>query len=216
MATKDADVARDRAWVVPASAVAFAVLFVFGLLTAGGANDTQDKTDDEIVKLFHDNKTITVVGAYALVLAGLAFLPLAWAVARRVGAGLSTLGEQLARGTAVLFVAMVLVAAAAFASLAGGVAFGSLDDPSADLIRFVPQIGFGALLIAGALSVSLFLAIVSRAGQTTGAVPKWFWILGYVAAVAMLAGVMFLPMPTLPIWAIAAAFVLKGEPAPQT
>lgn len=108
-------------------------------------------------------------------LAGLAFLPLAWAVTRRVGAGLSALGEQLAHWTAVLFAAMVLVAGIILGSLAAAVIFGAEVDPSAALIRFVPEIGYGAVLLAGALCVSLFLAIVSRAGQTTGAVPKWFW-----------------------------------------
>lgn len=55
----------------------------------------------------------------------------------------------------------------------------------------------------------MFLALVSRAGQASGAVPAWFFGLGYVAAVAMLFGAMFLPMILLPIWAIAAAVVMK-------
>lgn len=123
------------------------------------------------------------------------------------------MGEQVARSAALLFVAMLLVAGVIFASLAGAVTFGSEKDPSADLIRFIPQTGFGILLIAGALSVGLFLVVVSRAGQTSGSVPTWFWVLGYVAAVGMLVGVWFVPMILLPIWAIAAAFVLRLRPA---
>lgn len=204
---------RTHGWVLTASAIGFAVLFVAGLTMAGGGFDTKGKTEAELQKLLNDNKTMMIIGAYALVLAGLAFMPLAWSIIRRVGAGLSALGEQLAHWTAVLFVAMVLVAGIVIGSLAAAVTFGDDVDPSADLIRFVPQIGYGVVLLAGALCASLFLAIVSRAGQTTGAVPKWFSILGYVAAVAMLGGVVFLPMAALPIWAIAAAFVVKGSPA---
>src|SRR5437588_365692 len=48
-----------------------------------------------------------------------------------------------------------------------------------------------------------------KTGAVIGAVPPWFWVLGYVAAVAMLGAVMFLPMVLLPIWAIGAAVVLK-------
>ena len=209
MATNDVEAARGRPWVVPASAIGFAVLFVAGLLLSG--EDNKNKTAEQVVKTFDDNKSWAIVGGYLLVVAGLAFLPLAWTVTKRVSAGLSPMGEQLARWSAVLFVAMVLVSGILFATLAATVSFGAEDNPPADLIRFVPQIGFGMVLLAGAFCASLFLVLVSRAGQRTGAVPQWFWILGYVAAVAMLAGVMFLPMVLLPIWAIGAAVVLRRQ-----
>lgn len=69
--------------------------------------------------------------------------------------------------------------------------------------------GDPVVLIGGALTVGLFLVVVSRAGQVSGAVPGWFWVLGDVAAVAMLGAVMFLPMLLLPAWAIGAAFALR-------
>lgn len=211
MDTNDVGAARGRPWTVPASAIAFAVLLVAGVLVAGAGSDTADKSAEEVVKLFRDNKSAEIVAGYLLVLAGLAFLPLAWTMIKRVSAGLSEMGEQLARWSVVLFVAMLLSSGILFASLSAAVSLGGEDDPPADLIRFVPQIGFGMLLLAGALSASLFLVLVSRARQRSGAVLKWFWILGYVAAVAMLVAVMFIPMVLLPIWAIAAAVVLRTQ-----
>lgn len=211
MTTNDVEPARGRPWVVTASAIGFAVLFVAGMFLSG--TDTEDKTADEVLEAFRDDKSLNILAGYLLVLAGLAFLPLAWAILERVRAGLSPMGGQVARWSAQLFVAMVLVSGMLFAGLAAAVSFGAEEDPPAELIRFVPQIGYAMVLAAGALCAGLFLALVSRAGQRAAAVPQWFWILGYVAAVAMLAGVVFLPMVLLPIWAISAGVVLRRPAA---
>jgi hypothetical protein len=190
-------------------AVAFGVLYVVAMLMIGMANDTSDKTPDQIMKDFDDNKSVALVGGYLLVIVGLLFLPLAWTAIQRVRPGLSAMTEQLAKWTALLFTAMVAVGGMVLASIAGAVIAGSEDNPPADIIRFIPQIGYGISLVAGALAVAVFLALVSRAGQVSKAVPAWFCWLGYVAAVAMLFGALFLPMVLLPIWAFAAALVLK-------
>jgi hypothetical protein len=210
----DADTTTaNRAWIVPICAAGFALLFIVGLLMAGMVSDTQDKTDAEALKHFDDNKTVGVISAYVLVVAGLAFLPVARAMTTRIAASASALAVHVARSAALIFSAMVIVGGIVFASMSAAVSLGGEDTPPVELIRFIPQIGFGMVLLAGALSVAVFLVIVSRAGQTGGAIAKWFAILGYVAAVAMLAGVLFVPMILLPIWAIAAAFQLRGEPA---
>ena len=210
MAIETSPTRAERSWVVPASAVVFAVLFILGMLLSGMSSDTQDKTVDEILKDFDDNKVAAVIAAYVLVVAALAFLPLAWAMTRKVEASLSAMALQVARWTAVLFAATLMIGGILFAALAGAVEFGGEDAPPVEFIRYIPQIGYGIILIAGALTVAVFLVIVSRAGQTGGALAQWFCILGYVAAVAMLVGVLFIPMLLLPIWAIAAAFQLKG------
>jgi hypothetical protein len=145
-------------------AVAFGVLYVVAMLMIGMANDTSDKTPDQIMKDFDDNKSVALVGGYLLVIVGLLFLPLAWTAIQRVRPGLSAMTEQLAKWTALLFTAMVAVGGMVLASIAGAVIAGSEDNPPADIIRFIPQIGYGISLVAGALAVAVFLALVSRAG----------------------------------------------------
>ena len=203
--------AASRGWVVPTSAILFAVLFVAGLAMAGGASDTENKTSAEILKTFNDEKGGAVISAYLLVIAGLLFLPVAWAMLRRVGAGLTELAESVARSAAVLFVGVLMVSSIVFASLAGAVVFGGMDDPPPSLIKYVPQMGFGLITIAAALSAGVFLVIVARAGQVSRAVPSWFSNLTYVAAVAMLVAVVFIPVVLLPIWAVGAAIVLRSD-----
>jgi hypothetical protein len=197
----------------PIFAVLFAVSLVVGLLMSGMANDTSNKSDDEVLKLFHDHKGAGAAAAYFFAFAGLVFLPLAWTLIRRVAVGLSPLAEQIARWTAVLFVAMVFAGGMTLSTLALTAVFGNEKDPSADLIRFLPQLGYPMLLIAGGLSVGVFLAVVSRAGQRSATLPKWHVIIGYVAAVAMLVAPLFVPMVLIPIWAIASAVALRRPAA---
>jgi len=174
---------------------------------AGGK--LKDKSPEQVIAAFRDGKGLAILSAWLLVLAGLAFVPLAWAATRRVSAGLSTLGEYGARASAQLFVAMVLVAAAVGGTLAVTVVFEPENNPPADLVRFLPLLSDSVIRIGGALAVAVFLTVISRAGQKVSAVPAWFSGLGYVAAVAMLGAVFVLPIALLPIWALAAAYVLR-------
>jgi hypothetical protein len=195
--------------LVPASAIAFAVLFVIGAVTAESVGTTEHKSADQILKSFHDHHGLLVASVWILMLAGLAFVPLAWGVTQRVSAGLSPLGEHVARTSSFLFVALVVVGAAAGGSLAVTGITDAEKSPSADLIRFFPPLLDPLILIGGGLVAALFLVVISRAGQRANAVPTWFPILGYVAAVAMLGGIFAAPIMLLPVWALAAAFVLR-------
>jgi hypothetical protein len=210
MTTTDAEApAPTGDWIVPASAIAFALLFVAGALTAEAVGSTEGKTADQIVKSFHDSKGLVMVSVWVLMLAGLAFVPLAWGATRRVSAGLSALGEHVARTSSLLFVGLVFVGAAAGGSLAVTGVTDSEKSPPADLIRFFPPFLDPLILIGGGLAAGVFLAVISRAGQRASAVPTWFSVLGYVAAVAMLGGIFAAPIMLLPVWALAAAFVLR-------
>jgi hypothetical protein len=201
----------SRGWVVPASAVLFAVLFVVGVVSAGGASDTENKTNAEILQTFSDEKAGAVASGYLLVLAGLLFLPVAWGALRRVGSGLTELSENVARSAAILFVGLMMVSGIVFASLAGAVVFGGLDDPPVAFIKYIPQMGFGLLLIAAALPAALFLVIVAIAGQASRTIPRWFARLTYVTAAAMLVAVAFIPMVMLPVWALGASVALRAR-----
>jgi hypothetical protein len=210
MTTTDVqDTPTGRTWIVPASAVAFAVLMTAGAMSADAGGKLTGKTAPQVLKTFHDGRSAAILSIWLLTLAGLAFIPLAWGVTQRVRGGLSALGDYIARTSAHLFVAMVLIGAAAGGALAFIVVFEPEVNPPADLIRYVPLLLDPVIRIGGGLSVGLFLAVVSRAGHRSGAVPTWFAGLGYLAAVGMLGAVFVYPFILLPIWALAAAFVLR-------
>lgn len=201
-----------RGWVVPASAVAFAVLFIAGALMSEAGGHLEGKTGAQVVSIFESHKGQVLASVWLFMLAGFAFIPLAWGLRGRVSTGLSDLGDHVATVTANLYVALVIVAAGAGGTLAFTVVFEPEHAPASDLIRFVPLLADPIMLVGAALSVGIFLAVVSRAGQKSASVPTWFTALGFVTAVAMPFALFAVPYFLLPIWALGAAYVMRKQP----
>lgn len=160
-----------------------------------------------------------LIAVYLLTISALAFLVFLSGLRERLAlaeggpGGLARLG--FAAG--VLFVAMVFVMAVAAGSVAGGVEF--QDEPvDAGVARFAPHIGFGALLIPGMLSAGLLLVCTSVLTLRTGVLPVWTAWLGFLAAIALLFAVFFLPAIALPIWVlvISVALLMRSSPAVRT
>jgi hypothetical protein len=74
-------------------------------------------------------------------------------------------------------------------------------------VRFLPQMGFGIMLVGGGFSAIAMILPASIVTLLTGVLPPWFGYLGLVACMALLFGAFFIPMLALPIW------VLIGSPA---
>jgi hypothetical protein len=123
---------------------------------------------------------------------------------------------QFRSGTTLSSIArgMANVAAAAFAigsvALAAVGAEALLSDAPVDagVARFLPSMGYGTILVVGGLAASAMIAAISADWQKSGAMPKWLSWLGYVCAAILLAGVFFIPMIAMILWAVAAGIVL--------
>lgn len=91
--------------------------------------------------------------------------------------------------------------------------FGS-DPPLkvADVARIVPGVGFGAILLFGAFGAIALIGATSIVSMRTGVLPTWFAWLGIVAIIALLFGVVFLPLIALPIWLLVGSVVLFRSP----
>ena len=209
-------------WGGPVSGVLFAILLVAGVLLMNSSTPADDDPDDEFIQFYDDsgNRIEQIVAAYLLAGAGLAFLWFLNHLRRRLtmAAGVDWLGGLMA-GSGVIFVALLFAAATAWVIISGSLEFGSTEieqiDPS--LMRILPQMGFGLLLIFGALSAALCITAASWAIIRTGALPSWLAWLGFLAAVALIFAVIFLPLIALPIWAVAASVALwmdRGETRP--
>ena len=86
---------------------------------------------------------------------------------------------------------------------------------NADVARFLPQLGFGAILIGGMFGAIALIDAASIVIYRTGVLPRWLAWLGFVCAVALLFGVVFLPMIALPIWLIGTGVVLLRLPSTE-
>jgi len=200
--------------------IVFGVLFVVGLIMVSDTPDNSD-SDETIINWYADssNQQKELIGAYIMVVAGIAAVtfvtiglkPRVEAASRNQGdAALAALVQPAALLMAAAFIIGVM-------ALAGAAATAFFDDVPVDpgVARFLPGAGYGTILVGGALCAAFLMTITSIHALRTGSLPAWFAWLGFLCALAMLGGVIFLPMIALPIWAIVGGVVLwmRGEPA---
>jgi len=200
--------------------IVFVVLFVVGVLLLGANTPESDASDADITSFYNDDGThaLIVIGFYACVVASLAFLGFVGHLRGMLRSARQDSGLVFAAASAgVVFAAALITASAAMASVSGAILFGDVDTAriGLDAAQMFPQLGFGLLLIGGGLSASFLIAITTLVSWRSSLFPAWLNWLGVVAAIALLGGLLFLPMVALPIWVLATSIVLltRREPA---
>ena len=204
----DVDVRRQVSERLPVvAAIAFALLFVVAMVLVIPYDTDQD--DAALIADVEDNNVAMLIGIYAAVLSGLAFLVVAAAFVRRLAATFTDAEATVARGAAMLGVVGLALGPSIVASPGPADLFGDEGRPlDPAFVRFISSVGFVTLLIVGALAIAVFLGLLARAGQRSGQVPTWFVVLTSLTVVAMLLAPVFFPMVLLVIWALAATVVL--------
>jgi hypothetical protein len=188
----------------PIGGIVFAVLFIVGmsLFNLPSADDSAKKIAD----YYNDggNRAQVIIASYLLWFAGLFFIWFLASLHTRLRAVEGEPGRlsSIAFGGGLVFVAMLMVAAACFASVAGDISFGGEDFVSVDGARFLPELGYPILLIGGGFAAIAMIDAASVLIVRTGMLPKWIGYFGYFAAVALLAAVIFLPLIVLPLWVV--------------
>lgn len=181
----------------------FAVLFVAGIL-APGETPSGDDADDEIISYYEDsgNQQALLAAAYLMTVSSLALVVFA-TVHFRSGTTLGSVARAMAYVAAVAFaigsVALAAVGAEALIS----------DAPvDAGVARFLPSLGYGTILVVGALAAAAMIASTSADWHKSGVMPTWLCWAGYICAAVLLAGVLFIPMIAMILWAAATGIVL--------
>lgn len=207
--------------------ILFAVLFVVGAVVAETPDSDQPA---KWVTWFSDSghRAELIVNGYLWVLAGLCMAIMIAALYQRFGSrtGVSGLYANIAGVAAVIFTGILLVAGVGNASVAGNVAFAGANVPQdGDLLVQLGQQGMAFVLLAGGLSAALGLAAISLLIVREKG-PRWLAVLGFIAAICCVFGVVFIPMIALPIWVLIASIVLltrksaasvrSATPAPAT
>ena len=197
------------------SGAAFALLLFFGTgLMFGPTPDTSNKTADVVAQKWvsfladSGHRSSVIVGGFMIVVAAIALVWFASAFRVRFApAGAPLMG----------FALLAAVGAAAGAigplALAGGHAFG--DDPistDGNVIWMVFSLSFPALLVVFGLASSALIATIVVVGR--GSLPMWLIVFGWIAVVAGLIGVEFLPMALVLLWYLVAGIYGAVRPAP--
>ena len=209
------EVRRDF-WT-PLAGVLAAVTFVAGLLCVVSSPDNND-SDAKVLAWYADqgHRLTNLIGAYLLAACGLFILWFGAGLRQRLRAAEGPGGRlsSVALGGAILLAGMLWLGAAAAAAISGAKSFGGVPGPeSADVARFLPQVGYAAILLFGMFGAIAPIDATSLVALRTGVLPRWLALLGLLCAVVLLFGVVFLPMVALPIWLLAASFVLFRLPS---
>jgi hypothetical protein len=200
----------------PVAGIAFALLFVVGL-----SLNNLPSSDDSVSKItsyYNDggNRAQIIIGSYLLWFAGVFFL---WFLASLRVRLLDVEGmpgrlTSIVFGGGLVFVGALMVAAACFASVAGDITFADEKFVSADAARFLPELGYPVLLIGGIFAAIAMIDAASVLIVRTRVLPAWIGYFGFVAAVLLLAAVIFLPLILLVLWVVfVSVAMLRARPA---
>jgi hypothetical protein len=206
-----------RDFWTPIAGIAAALTFLVGVASAANGPDS-DASNAKVLAWYakHSHRVGVIVGVFVLMFFGLFLLWFASGLRERLRAAEGPNGRlaNVAFGGAVLCVALVWAGGFALAAVPAGISFGGEPAVSnADVARFLPQMGFGAILVGGMFGAIALIDAASIVAIRTGVLPRWLAYLGFVCTVALLFGVLFLPMIALPIWLIAAGVaLLRGRP----
>jgi hypothetical protein len=208
---------RVGAWM----GIAFVVLFVVGFIVFPTPSSNKAKDTAKWQAWWNDSghRTAAVIGAYLMVLGVLAFVWFAWSLRARLQ-DRDRLGDLggLMFTFASLFAGIAMVSGLVRASIPGAKQFGSTPVPAGDFARQFDQIGFGLLLVAGALCAGAFVAVASLLARRSATLPGWLTTAGYVVAVLQLVAAFFLPFILFPLWVLVASILLvrRGTPVRDT
>ena len=192
--------------------ILFAVFFVAGMLVISNSPDNTD-SDQAIINWYADSghQKSQLAGAYLLTLAGIA-----GAVFVSVGLGprlaaaarneTSRTLAAMVRPAGIFMATTIAIGGFAIAACSAGVLFDDITvDPGS--ARFLPSVGYGAVLVGGGLAGAFVIAVSSVVALRDRAFASWLAWLGFVCALALLAGVVFLPMIALPLWVLLASIL---------
>lgn len=197
------DRGRRRGW----SGVAFAVLYVAGLVPLGDLLGSFGDSDATFVAYFakDSNRIGAVFGGVGLALAGLVFF---WFLSnlRLAAEGPGPLpGVVTAAGTT--FVVLMLTGAAALVAVPYARTFGGAFDDEAILVgteALLPQLGYVLLAVLAMSSAAALIVAVTISGRVRAVFPRWLVRLGFAASMfVFLLGPSVIGLLGVPLWALA-------------
>lgn len=197
----------------PWMGIAFVVLFVVGFIIFPTPSSNKAKDTVKWQNWWNDSghRTAAILGAYLIVLGSLAFVCFAWNLRMRVRSE-HLGGLMFSFGS--LFAGIAMVSTLIRASIPGAKQFGNTPVPAGDFARQFDQIGFGLLLVAGALCAGVFVGMASFLTRRSETLPGWLTIAGYVVAVLQLVAAIFFPFILFPLWVLVASILLLRRGAP--
>jgi hypothetical protein len=192
------------------TALLFPILLFIGTFFAFDQPDN-DAPDQEWIDYVNDDGKLVgnLIGGYFLIVAAIVFLVFAVTMYQRLrSANADATWSMIALAGGLAFSICLMIGAIPVIAIAGGQKLGSATPTGPELARWLPQVGFGIILLAGGLSAALMVAVTSYLGLRTRALPSWLAYLGFVTALALLAAGAFIPMIVFVVYMLVLGIVL--------
>src|ERR687892_1122061 len=204
---------QEAAWQrwVPFTGIVFVILFIVGLVLAAGPENTS--SNEEWLDWYTDsgNQTSAIIGAYFFAVASVALLLFVNRVRATIAEaeGVRPIFSPFIFGSGVILAASVVVLATSLAVVPAGIKFGDLNAPeNSDIVRFLPQIGFGMFLVLGMIPWCFGMLTIAYASMRFNVFPSWFNWLTVLCALLLFLAALFFPIIALGVWLIAGSVVL--------
>ena len=194
----------------PISAIAFIVLFIASVAVSSAPSATASNADWVAAYASHGKQVGHFATGILLVLAALSlatFLTGLWT--RVVAAAQPRSVSPLPVVAAGISAACIAAGGVLMASISASALIGSAPIPSAELLRFGNDVGFGMVGVAGMLAASLSIACLSLQARSAGVFSVRLTRFSLVVAVLLLGSVAFVPILALLIWLIVVTVALS-------
>jgi len=196
--------------------IIFAVLFTASLLLLLGRQPS-NATLAALAAWARESEQRWFIGLQMIPFAGIAFLWFLATIRNRIGRREDQFLATVFIGSGLLFVAMMFVGgAAAAAPVTVSSLSGAAVDPDAATIG--RGIAYALYFVYGIKMAAIFIMVSSTIGLRSGALPRWFCLLGYPTALALLLVVFVSEYVVLvfPIWVTITSLILIFERDPLT
>ncbi len=204
---------RRAAYLSAGVGVAWSILFLLSYFLIAGQPGPQ-ASDAELQSFYQSAapRRLVVVGLYLMPFAGIAFV---WfIVALRMWISGSSRREDILLSniqfvSGILFVGLFFAGGAAAAASAAGVEFSS-SQVDVVVARQLPALGNALIFVFAMRMAAMFVFATSNIGRTTGVLPKWFVVIGFLVGLFLLLSATFSQFLVLvfPIWTLILAILL--------
>jgi hypothetical protein len=200
----------------PAAGVGFAALTLYALL---GPPKPPDPDASAAAWQAHladaGNRGLLLASAVAATIAGVLFVMFMAGLRQRGLLAPSSALTTVGFGCGLLFVMNNFATWAAWVTVPAGIQISGEPMPDGDLIRFFNDLGQAFLAIPTPLCAGAFAVVITREAIRTGGMPRWLARTGTAVGLAQLAGILYFPFLSFPIWVGVAGIVLLRTPSPS-
>ena len=182
---------RKAATLTAALGIVHAVLIVITVVLLKAGTPGINASDAELTAFYSDpdeRRVVLVAGLYLLPFAGIAFIWFSVALRMWVAASArrqNVLLSNVQLVCAVIYTGLLFAAGASMSVVATSIELSDAPiDPS--YTRHFPQYGTALLLIFAMRMAAMFVLTTSNLGRTSGILPRWFVLAGYVVAIGLL------------------------------